>query len=69
MTLPPSWRTLFIAVIAFAALAIAACENPMKKKEEEIAKNTFACQYNGERFLVRFGDGEARLLLPELQPK
>ena len=59
-----SLRTL---CIVFAALALAACENPMKKKEEEIAKNTFACQFNGERFLVRFGDGEARLLLPEMQ--
>ena len=57
-------RTLFIA---FAALALVACENPMKKKEEEIAKSTFACSYNGERFVVRFAEGEARMLLPELQ--
>lgn len=65
MTLPTrTWRTLFVALVAFA---VSACENPMKKKEEEIARNTFACQYNGERFLVRFGEGEARLLLPELQ--
>ena len=64
MNLPASSRFLFLA---FAALVLVACENPMKKKEEEIAKNTFACQYNGERFLVRFGDGEARMLLPELQ--
>ena len=56
-----------VLLVAFAALALVACENPAKKKEEEIAKSTFACQYNGERFLVRFADGEARLLLPELQ--
>ncbi len=52
---------------AAAAFALSACENPMKKKEEEIAKTTFACQYNGERFVVRFADGEARMLLPEMQ--
>lgn len=54
-------------LVCLAALAIAACENPQKKKEEEIAKSTFACSYNGERFVVRFADGEARMLLPELQ--
>ena len=65
MTLPiAGFRTLFIL---FALLALAACENPSKKKEEEIAKSTFACSYNGERFVVRFADGEARMLLPEMQ--
>jgi membrane-bound inhibitor of C-type lysozyme len=48
-------------------LALAACENPMKKQEEEAAKNTFACQYDGERLLVKFADGEARLLMPDAQ--
>lgn len=56
-----------ILLIAFAALAVAACENPMKKKEEEIAKSTFACSYNGERFVVRFAEGEARMLLDGAQ--
>jgi hypothetical protein len=64
MNLAACHRILFVA---FAAFLLVACENPMKKKEEEIAKNTFACVYNGERFLVRFGNGEARMLLPELQ--
>jgi membrane-bound inhibitor of C-type lysozyme len=65
MTLPPSrCRALFLAI---AALALVACENPIKKKEEEIAKSTFACSYNGERYVVRFNEGEARLLLPEMQ--
>jgi membrane-bound inhibitor of C-type lysozyme len=57
-------RTVFIALVA---LALVACENPMKKKEEEIAKSTFSCSFNGERFVVRFAEGEARMLLPELQ--
>lgn len=55
-------------LIVVAALALlAACENPMKKREEELAKNTFACQLNGERFVVRFVEGEARVLLPGAQ--
>ena len=50
------------------ALVLGACENPMKKKaEEEAAKNTFACQYNAERLVVRFADGEARMLMPDAQ--
>lgn len=39
----------------------------MKKREEEIARQTFACQLNGERFIVRFAEGEARVLLPGAQ--
>ncbi len=53
-------------LVLFAALALAACDTA-SKKEEEIAKSTFACSYNGERYLVRFADGEARMLLPEMQ--
>ncbi len=64
MTLPPFRSTLLVVL---AAIAVVACENPQKKKDEEIAKSTFACLYNGERFLVRFDEGEARMLLPEMQ--
>lgn len=55
-------------VLAAAALLLAACEDPIRKKrEEELAKTTFACQLNGERFVVRFVEGEARILLPGAQ--
>ncbi len=57
-----------LAPLAVAAVMIlAACENPQKKKEEELARNTFACQLNGERLVVRFVEGEARMLLPGAQ--
>ena len=56
-----------VVALALAALALAACENPQKKREEELAKNTFACLLNGERFVVRFVEGEARVLLPGAQ--
>jgi len=55
------------ALVLVAAALLAACENPMKKREDEIARQTFACQLNGERFVVRFAEGEARVLLPGAQ--
>ncbi len=50
-------------------LVVAGCDalNPQKKRDEELAKTTFACQLNGERFIVRFTDNEARILLPGAQ--
>ena len=58
-------RYLLVAVVA---ALLAACEDPIRKKrEEELAKTTFACQLNGERFVVRFIEGEARILLPGAQ--
>ena len=50
-----------------ASLMLPACDPIQKKREEELAKNTYACQLNGERFLVRFVDGEARILMPGQQ--
>ncbi len=55
------------ALAVAAVLILAACENPQKKKDEELAKNTFACQLHGERLVVRFVEGEARMLLPGAQ--
>ena len=61
-------RLFLTCATLVAVLLLGACENPMKKKaEEEAAKNTFACQMNGERLVVRFADGEARLLMPDAQ--
>jgi len=56
-------------LVAFVAVALllAACDSWQKKQEEELAKNTFACQLSGERFVVRFAEGEARVLLPGAQ--
>jgi hypothetical protein len=56
-----------LAFAIAAALLVAACDSFQKKQEEELAKNTFACQLNGERFVVRFAEGEARVLLPGAQ--
>jgi membrane-bound inhibitor of C-type lysozyme len=44
---------------------LAACANTPSKEELEAAKNTFACQLSGERLVIRFDAGEARLLMPD----
>ncbi|MDR0588371.1 MAG: hypothetical protein LBG61_05320 [Burkholderiales bacterium] len=36
-----------------------------KRKEEEMKRNTFVCQYDGGRLLVRFDRDEIRILTPE----
>jgi len=68
MPRPQDYRAICRALVATVALVLVlgACDslNPQKKKEEELAKTTFACQLNGERFIVRFTEGEARILLP-----
>jgi membrane-bound inhibitor of C-type lysozyme len=51
-----------IAICLLAALA--GCAEKPSKEEEEAAKNTFVCQLDGERLVIRFGAGEARMLMP-----
>lgn len=66
--MPPHVRkSVRFALPLICALAVASCDSFQKKAEEELAKNTFACQLNGERFVVRFDQGEARMLLPGAQ--
>jgi membrane-bound inhibitor of C-type lysozyme len=50
------------ALIAVAILA--GCADKPSKEEEEAAKNTMVCQLEGERVVIRFDTGEARMLLP-----
>ncbi len=56
-----------VALTIALAIVLAGCADAQKKKEAEAAKNTFACQLNGERLVVRFTDGEARILMPNAQ--
>jgi membrane-bound inhibitor of C-type lysozyme len=55
-------RPLAIALIA--AFVVAGCAEQKKKEDEEAMKNTFACQLDGERLVIRFDTGEVRLLMP-----
>jgi membrane-bound inhibitor of C-type lysozyme len=61
-TLSPAPRAARL-VAALACLGLAACGS-LSGKDEEAAKNTFACKLDGERLVIRFDAGEARLLMP-----
>jgi membrane-bound inhibitor of C-type lysozyme len=54
-----------LALLAGALLlvGVAACEHKPSKEEEEAVKNTYACQLAGERLVIRFDTGEARMLM------
>ena len=63
----PSRPQLALACVAAAGLAAvlaAGCADKPSKEEEEAARNTFACKLRGERLVLRFDAGEARLLMP-----
>lgn len=53
---------LRIAIGVIVALALGGCEHKPTKEEEQATKNTFACQLVGERLVIRFDAGEARML-------
>jgi hypothetical protein len=55
-----SCLALLTAALVLAGLA--ACEHKPSKEEEEAVKNTFACQLAGQRVVIRFDAGEARML-------
>lgn len=66
MTEPPAFKhcTSVALASAFALLTAAGCADKPSKEEQEAARNTFACTLGGERLVVRFDAGEARLLMP-----
>ena len=52
-------------VCAFVAGALGACADTPSKEAQEAARNTFACQLDGQRLVMKFDSGEARLLMPD----
>ena len=61
-----SFRPPVAAILcALAAGALCACADTPSKEAQEAAKNTFACQLAGERLVMKFEPGEARLLMPD----
>jgi membrane-bound inhibitor of C-type lysozyme len=59
-------RLRFLAAAAVTAALVTACQSQGPTKEEiEAAKATLDCDHGGDRILIRFGDGEARLLMPD----
>ena len=53
-----------LASLVLAALVVG-CQSGPTKEEIEAAKNTIDCQRPGERIVIRFDEGEARLLMPD----
>jgi membrane-bound inhibitor of C-type lysozyme len=68
----PSWKSgsmripaLPIPLVAILAAALlSACAAP-EKKDEEPSKDTFECTLRGDRYVIRFTEGEARVLTPD----
>jgi len=56
---------LLPATAAIAVGLLAGCQNEPTKEELEAAKHTIDCERAGERIVIRFGEGEARLLMPD----
>jgi membrane-bound inhibitor of C-type lysozyme len=52
-------------IVALLSVVLAGCADTQKKEAEEAAKNTFACQLDGQRLVMKFEVGEARLLMPD----
>ena len=48
-----------------ATILCAGCQQGPTKEELEAAKNTIDCQGADERIVIRFDEGEARLLMPD----
>jgi membrane-bound inhibitor of C-type lysozyme len=61
----PPHAALVAAVLTGSLLA--ACANTPGRDEQEASKNTFACQLSGERLVIRFDAGEARVLMPDAE--
>jgi hypothetical protein len=57
------WLQRFAYAFVIAGL-LAACADKPSKEEEEAAKNSFVCLFEGERLVIRFDSGTARMLLP-----
>ena len=55
-------QMMICTMVAVAVAAAVGCEHKPSKEEEQAAKNTFACQLVGERLVIRFDSGEARML-------
>ena len=55
-----------VVALAGAAFALSGCQSGgPTKEEEEAARSTIECDHGGQRILIRFAEGEARLLMPD----
>jgi membrane-bound inhibitor of C-type lysozyme len=60
-----SFRLHAVAFVMTVAASLAGCKDTPSREAQEAAKNTFACQLDGQRLVMKFDVGEARLLMPD----
>jgi membrane-bound inhibitor of C-type lysozyme len=53
-----------LACAIVIAATLAGCADKVSKEEQEVAKNTYVCLLDGERLVIRFDMGMARMLMP-----
>jgi membrane-bound inhibitor of C-type lysozyme len=62
----PLRRRCWVTLTTLGAIgALVACAGSPSREEQEAARNTLVCKVAGERLVVRFDSGEARLLTAE----
>lgn len=54
-----------LAALMVVTAGLTACQSGPTKEELEAAKSTIDCERPGERIVIRFAEGEARLLMPD----
>ena len=55
-----------IVALPFAALVVlAGCKTGPTQEEIEAARNTVDCERPGEHFVIRYDQGEVRILMPD----
>jgi len=64
MTRFPS-RNMPRTLVLVTALALAGCQNSPSQDEIQAAQETIDCTHEGERFVIRFTEQEARILMPD----
>ena len=52
-------------IAALAVVLLCACQTGPTKEELEVAKETVDCERPGERIVIRYTEGEARILMPD----
>ena len=56
---------LRLFAVALLCVLVAACKTGPSQEEIDAAKKTIDCMRGDERILIRFEEGEARLLMPD----
>ena len=61
----PRFRACVLAYTVALCAALAGCQSGPSKDEIDAAKKTIDCMRGEDRILIRFEEGEARLLMPD----